>query len=47
MECSEIEAKAQTEFDKIDGDLKKFKEKVAELKKSKNTKSKELSKLKE
>ncbi|GFO49904.1 structural maintenance of chromosomes protein [Plakobranchus ocellatus] len=46
MECSEIETKAQTEYDRIDGDLKKFKEKVAEIRESKNTKSKEHNKLK-
>ncbi|RUS83429.1 hypothetical protein EGW08_008801 [Elysia chlorotica] len=46
MECSEIETKAQTEFDKIDADLKKFKEKVAEIKEAKNTKTKEHIKLK-
>ena len=46
MECSEIETKAQTEFDRIDGDFKKFKEKVAEIKESKNAKTKEHIKLK-
>ncbi|XP_059156870.1 structural maintenance of chromosomes protein 4-like [Physella acuta] len=46
MECSENEAKAQAEYDKVNESLKKFQEKLSVIKENKNVKMKEYKKVK-
>ena len=46
MECSEFEAKAQVEFDKVKENKNSFEAKLKAIQEVKNTKLKELKKIK-